>query len=167
MARILAYSRNRSTSVEQVDEQTFRSSCVLRDTLMEAEVEITVKLPDLEIIDIRGKVARAHQKACLEPTDYLKKAIGVRIGAGMLKIIKGLVGESTECKQLAFMVEECCHGVILSLTKDVLLNAPRPVDPHEAKAFYQAMVRDNIRLYNRCAAFAPGSSMVEGIEPPT
>lgn len=167
MPAILAYSRNRSTSVEQVDEQTLRSSCRLRDTLMEAEVEITVRLPDLEITDIHGKVARTHQEACLDPVDYLKKAIGIRIGAGMLKIIRGLVGESTECRQLAFMVEECCHGVILSLTKDVLVNAPRPVDPQEAKAFYHSMVKENVRLYNRCAAFAPGSALVEGIEPPT
>jgi len=27
-------------------------------------------------------------------------------------------------------------------------------------------VKKNVRLYNRCAAFAPGSSMVEGITPP-
>jgi len=32
--------------------------------------------------------------------------------------------------------------------------------------FYRDMVRKNIRLYNRCAAFAEGSPIVEGLEPP-
>jgi hypothetical protein len=90
--------------------------------------------------------------------------VGVRIGPGVLKIIKGLIGESTECRQLAFMVEECCHGVILSLTKNEIGLAPE--DPEKAKDFYKGLVMDNIRLFNRCAAFAPGSSIVEGIEPP-
>ena len=82
----------------------------------------------------------------------------------MLKIIKGLIGEASDCKQLAFMVEECCHGVILSMTKDQLNQAP-PGSEVPAE-FYREMVKQNIRLYNRCAAFATGSSMVEGIEPP-
>jgi hypothetical protein len=84
----------------------------------------------------------------------------------MLKMIKGLIGEDGTCKQLTFMLEECCHGVILSFTKDVLITSPRPKELQEAKAFYADLVKDNIRLYNRCAAFAPGSSLVEGIEPP-
>ena len=83
----------------------------------------------------------------------------------MLKIIEGLVGEATDYRQLAFMVEECCHGVILSFTKDVLINAPE--DEAGSKKFYTKMVTDNTRLYNRCAAFAPGSPIVEGLELPT
>ena len=166
MANLLFFSRNRSTSVEQIDEHTMRSSCRLQDTLMDAFVEIVVRLPDLEITDVKCKVRRAYQDECLNASGSLKKAIGVRIGPGMLKIIKGLVGETTDCKQLAFMVEECCHGVILSFTKEVLLTSPRPTDEAEKLEFYVNMVEKNPRLYNRCAAFAPGSSMVEGIDLP-
>ena len=167
MLSILKYSRNRCTSVEQIDDQTMRSSCRLQDTLTHAFVEIVVKLPDFEIISACGEVHRTYQTECRKSDLSLEKVIGVRIGPGVLKIIRGLVGEETDCKQLAFMVEECCHGVILSFTKDVLLDNPRPEDKAEAKEFYGNMVRENIRLYNRCAAFAPGSFMVEGIEPPT
>lgn len=167
MPNILKYSRNRSTSVEQIDDQSMRSTCRLQDTLTDTFVEIMVKLPDLEITSARAEVYRTYQEECRGPEVLFPKMVGVRIGPGVLKIIKGLVGETTECKQLAFMVEECCHGVILSFTKDVLLSSPRPEDEAEAKEFYGNMVRENIRLYNRCAAFAPGSSLVEGIEPPT
>ncbi len=166
MPDILKYSRNRCTSVEQLDDQTMRSICRLQDTLTDAFVEIVVKLPDLEIMMAWAEVKRSYLEECMTSEISLEKVVGVRIGSGVLKIIRGLVGEETECKQLAFMVEECCHGVILSFTKDMLVNSPRPEELEEAKEFYGKMVRENIRLYNRCAAFAPGSSLVEGIEPP-
>ena len=166
MANILTFSRNRSTSVEQVDDRTIRSTCHLQDTLTEAFVEITVQLPDLEITSVKGEVRRTYQEECIKPADSLQKAVGVRIGSGMLKILKGLIGESTPCKQLSFMVEECCHGVILSFTKDVLMSRPKLRDEAEVRKFYAKRVRENVRLYNRCAAFAPGSSFVENIEPP-
>ncbi len=161
---IICFSRNRCTSVEGIDENTLRSTCRLQDTLTEAFVEIRVRLPDLEIESATAGFLRTPERACLRTAEALDKMVGVRIGAGMLKIIKGLIGEATDCKQLAFMVEECCHGVILSMTKDQLRAAPPGSEvPVE---FYREMVKQNIRLYNRCAAFAPGSAMVEGIEPP-
>jgi hypothetical protein len=164
MTGMLTFSRNRSTSVVQTDEHTMTSICRLQDTLTDAMVEISVRLPDLEILTVHGDVRQTFKEGCLDVNQALQGVIGVRIGPGMLKIIKGLVGEATDCKQLAFMVEECCHGVILSFTKDVLEKAPR--DEAGAREFYADQVRENIRLYNRCAAFAPGSSLVEGIEPP-
>jgi hypothetical protein len=167
MAEILEYSRNRCTSVEQVDEQTLRSVCRLQDTLTEAVVEITATLPDLEIADITGNIIRTYEEACRKPADSLQKVVGVRVGPGVLKIIKGLIGKQTDCKQLAFMVEECCHGIILAFTKDMVKLSPKDKSHPNAIEFYNRMVRDNVRLYNRCAAFAPGSPLVEGIEAPT
>lgn len=162
MPSLLGFSRNRCTCVEQLDGQTMRSRCRLQDTLTDAFVEIMVRLPDLEITSARSEVLRSHQEECLEPTESLEKMVGVRIGPGMLEIIKGLMGKTAVCSQLTFMVEECCHGVILSLTKDVLSAAPK--DKEGVKDFFRNMVKGNTRLYNRCAAFAPGSPLVEGIE---
>jgi hypothetical protein len=166
MANLLRYSRNRCTSVEQLDDTTLRSTCRLQDTLTDARVEITVRLPDLEITGVTAQVRRTYQDKCRDASQALEKVIGVRIGAGVLKIIKGLVGEETECGQLRFMVEECCHGVILTFTKETLISTPRPKEIEEANTYYREMVKKNPRLYNRCAAFAPGSAMVEGITPP-
>jgi hypothetical protein len=167
MARILTFARIRCTGVEQKGDQTLVSACRLQDTLTEAWTEVTVRLPDLDIADVKGVVLRGVRE---EEGDYsasLRRLVGVRVGPGMLKIIEGLLDE-TPCKgMLAYMIEECCHGVILSFTKDVLLASPRPTEPEAEKEFYRNMVKENIRLYNRCAAFAPGSSLVEGIEPPT
>ncbi len=163
MPQILSFSRNRCTSVEQLDEHTLRSICRLQDTLMDASVEIRVKLPDLEITGVAGAVGRSAEGAGEGPADDLAKVIGIRVGPGMTKIIKGLIGSAGQSRQLGFMLEECCQAVILAFTKDVLLGRPQGA-PAELR-FYQEMVKGNPRLYNRCAAFAPGSSLVEGIEP--
>jgi len=158
------FARNRSTTVDQIDAETLRSTCRLQDTLTDAWVEIRVKLPELEIVDARCEYRRTFLSACRDPSGAVKQAVGVRIGPGMQKVIRGKLGAATDCRSLTFLVEECCHGVILSFTRQTLQQVPEDFDL-TAEHFAQ-MVRDNIRLYNRCAAFAPGSSIVEGIEPP-
>ena len=164
MPRVTCFSRNRCTSVEQLNDGTLRSTCRLQDTFMEAVVEIRVKLPDLEIAAITGEVKRSERSSCLKPTEFLNQAVGVRIGPSMKKILEGLVGGPTACRQLVFMLEECCHGVILSFTRETVKKFPE--NEEEAIQFLAEDVKKHIRLYNRCAAFAPGSRIVEGIEPP-
>ena len=164
MPDLTSFTRNRCTSVEQIDDQTLRSSCRLQDTLTDAMVEVQVKLPDLEIIHAAGEFCRTYRGACLNTSEALQKVVGVRIGSGMLKIIEGLLAEVTECTELAFMVEECCHAVILSFTKGTLKDIPE--SPREKKEFYAKMLKENTRLYNRCAAFAPGSSIIGDMPPP-
>ncbi|MGD8226152.1 MAG: hypothetical protein PVH82_03820 [Desulfobacteraceae bacterium] len=163
MADILCFSRNRCTSVEQMDKKTMRSSCRLQDTLTDALVEVMVKIPDLEVMDVGGEIRRSEGEQEIQVEEILKKVIGIRVGPGMKKIIKGLMGESEIERQLAFMVEECCEAIILTFTKDVLLHAPK--DKRKEREFFENMVRSNPRLYNSCAALAPGSPLVEGIKP--
>jgi hypothetical protein len=165
MPNLLDFSRTRTTSVERAAPDGLRAACRLQDNLMDAEVEITVGLPDLDIKDVKGRVFRDERGNAGEGVDALGKAAGVRIGPGMSKIITGLVGENFPCPQLVFMMEECCHGIILYFTKDELSEVPD--DEDEARKHFARMIRKNIRLYNRCAAFAPGTSITKGIEPPT
>ena len=165
MPDILLFSRIRSTFVETVAENRLCAVCQLTDTVTEAMAEVVVSTPDLEILDTKATVVRSAARPSTDPSELVAKVRGIRIGPGMKKIIRGLMGETPLERQLAFMVEECCNAVILSFTKDVLLQTPE--DKRGERDFYRNMVKENIRLYNRCAAFAPGSSLVEGIEPPT
>lgn len=164
MADILCFSRNKCIRVEQIDEQTLKASCRVQDTLRDIFVEVRVKIPDLEVMDVGGEIERLAWNARINVLETLRKVIGIRVGPGMKKIIKGLIGESETEKQLGSMVEECCEGVILTFTKEVLLSAPK--DKQKERAYFHNMVRSNPRLYNSCAALAPGSPLVEGIEPP-
>jgi hypothetical protein len=165
MADLLCFSRNRSAGVQRVDEETLRATCRVHDTVLHCEVELNAKLPDLEVTTAFAEIHRSDLVRCQARAYSLDVLIGMRIGPGMIKIIKGVIGEISDCEHLAFTFEECCQAVILSFTKDVLLKSPRPKDIDGAREFYAKMVRDNIRLFNRCAAFAPGSSLVKGIDP--
>ena len=159
---ILNFSMNRCTSVEKIDAARLRSVCRLRDGFTDAEVAIEVKMPDLEIVTISGRLQHAYNDEVEDLDERLQKVIGVRVGSGMLKIIKGLMGEDGNLEQLVYMVEECCHGVILTLTKKVLFKAP---DDEAGKfAFYSKMVKKSIRLYDRCAGFAKGTPLVAELE---
>jgi hypothetical protein len=164
MPHILFFSRNRSTSVEHIDESLVRACCRLQDTLMDAVVEILVRLPDLELAEVRAGVFRSERVIPPDAMEDLRKAIGTRIGPGLLKIMKGLVGNREDSRELVNMLEECCQGVILSFTKDALAKAPE--DGEKAKAYYTGLVKENVRLYDSCIAFAPDSPLVQGIEPP-
>jgi hypothetical protein len=164
MPHILFFSRNRSTSVEHIDGRSVRACCRLQDTLMDAFVEILVKLPDLELVDVRAGIYRSGRVIPPDAIESLRKAIGIRIGPGLLKIMKGLVGDRENIGELLNMLDECCQGVILSFTKDALAKAPE--DGNKAKAYYARLVKENVRLYGSCIAFAPDSPLVQGIEPP-
>ncbi len=159
---ILKFAMNRNTSVEKVNGAKLRSVCRLRDTLTDAEVIIEVKMPDMEICAISGHFRHAYFGEIEDLDRRLQAVIGVRVAAGMLKIIKGLMGEEEKIQQIVYMVEECCHGVILTLTRKVLLKAP---DDEAGKfSFYSNMVKKSIRLYDRCAAFAKGTPLVHELE---
>lgn len=162
MDRMLCFSRNRCTNVDRMDDRTLKVSCRLQDSMTDCYIEILIRLPDLEISDIEAKIDRGRIRLTPQDLQYLKKVIGVRIGAGVLRIIKGLIGNRERLGQLAFMVEECCQGVILYFTRDDL--AKVPLDEEEERTYYNNMVRGNLNLYGRCAAFAPGSTFVKGIE---
>jgi len=162
MDRMLCFSRNRCTNVDQIDKHTLKASCRLQDSRTDCYVEILVKLPNLEISNIKAGVERGSMTLSSQDMLHLEKIIGVRIGPAVLKIIKGLIGNEDRLSQLAFMVEESCQGVILYFTRDDLEKVPR--DEDEARIYYNNMVKGNLTLFNRCAAFAPGSPFVEGIE---
>jgi hypothetical protein len=163
MPHILCFSRNRSTGVEHGEEGLVKACCRLQDSLMDAFVKIEVQLPDLELKDVRGEVHRSDQRIPPDAVESLRKAIGIRIGPGLLKIMKGLVGNREDLRELLNMLDECCQGVILSFTKDALAKAPE--DREKAKEYYARLVKENVRLYDSCIAFVPGSPLVEGIEP--
>ncbi len=165
MPHLLDYSRTRTTSVERKSQDTLRAACRLQDNLMDAEVEITVGLPDLDITAVKSRIFRDERGYPPDGLEAMSKAVGSRIGPGMTKIINGLVGEDFPCRQLVFMMEECCHGIILYFTKDELAEVPDTEE--ESRKHFARMIRKNIRLYNRCAAFGPDSPITEGIEPPS
>ena len=162
MAHLISFSRSRCTTVEESSDGRMTCTCRVTDNLLDARVQIQATLPDLEIMSIESRTEHCLIKGMAEAQERLQNLLGVRIGPGLLKIVKGLMGDDPACAELAYMAEECCHGAILSLTKGTLENAP--LEPADSRDFFSDMVQGNVRLYNRCAAFADGSSLLEGVD---
>lgn len=162
MAEILCFTRNRCTTVEAVDERTTRCTSRVQDTGLEAEVEILVQAPDLEITAIRGVVRRWSAGGTRDFSGDLRPLVSARVGPGIKKIIRGLLAEIPLLETWASLLEECCNGVIMVFTKEVLLQAPK--DRAGEKDFFQTMVQANPRLYNSCAALAADSPLMAGLE---
>jgi len=161
MYHILKYSRLKNTSVRNISNNSLESICYLKDSFQEAEVKIVVQLPDLEIKKVKANLIIEGENRYI-PKEQLNRILNVRIGPGIFKIIKGTI--KIEHKQILSMLEECCRGIILSFTKEDLLRSPRPEDDEAAIEYYANMLKENVRLYDRCAAFAPGSRIVKYIK---
>ncbi len=125
---------------------------------MEAWVEILVKSPDLEIVEVRGQVRRSGEGDRADISPDLQQVLGARVGPGIKKIIRGLIASGPMRETLSNLLDECCNGVILSFTRDVLVLAPR--DRAGEKDFFSSMVRANPRLYNSCAALSADSPLM-------
>jgi hypothetical protein len=162
MAHLISFSRSRCTTVEESSDGIMTCTCRVTDNLLDARVQIQATLPDLEIMTVSSHIDHCRIKGMSTAEDRLQNLLGVRVGPGMLKIIEGLMGDDPACVELAFMAEECCHGAILSLTKETLKKAP--LEPVDSRDFFSKMVQKNIRLYNRCAGFADGSSLLDGVD---
>ena len=162
MAHLISFSRSRCTTVEESSDGIMTCTCRVTDNILDARVQIQATLPDLEIMAADSRIDHCLIAGMPDAEERLQNLLGVRIGPGMLKIIEGLMGDDPACVELAYMAEECCHGAILSLTKEELKKAP--LDPAVSRDFFSKMVQKNIRLYNRCAAFSDGSSLLDGVD---
>jgi len=156
------FSRNRSTSVVSIDSDTLCSSQTLIDTFNKLSLDLFVIIPEMEIIDIK-----VHVDYCIDPVerkavDELSRLKAFRIGPGIRKVAKGLVSKDVSDSQLIFMFEEACQGIILNMTREMATQLPDNQDIDIQ--IFQEMVRANPRLYNRCAAYSKGSSLVEGLD---
>ena len=155
------FSRSRTTTVEQLEDGSLRNVCRLNDTFNEMSVEVVVKLPDMEITKVSGSIDRCYNPVEYAAQERLPQLAGVRVGPGMTKIFKGLAGEDVADSQLLFMVEEACHGVILSGTREMSVIAPTEDDlPPD---IFRDMAKANTRLIGRCAAYEADSPMVQGV----
>jgi len=154
----LSFMRNKVVEVEPLAEGALSVSWRLVDNLMEAEVQMKVRLPDLEITEARGRLGRSPHPECALAPDSIQKVVGVRVGPGLRKIVDGLMGGSAGCSELIEGILECANAVILDFTVPQI-RANAKGSEAERRKRYQDMLRFNPRLAGSCIAFAEGSPL--------
>jgi hypothetical protein len=164
----LDFQTNVSTSVEELENGLWRVSTTFMDNLFGGKVILEVKEPALDIRTAYLEITRDDCKLSHDISALGEKLIGVRVGPGMTKIVRGLVGGPSGSDRIAELVLESMEMLINGLTLPELRaaneNGGIPFefsgDDGEVKLNDQVigdeMVRvmaTNPRLRDSCAAF--------------
>ena len=159
---ILRFLRNKVVEVEPQSDGSIAVSWRLTDDLLTAEIDIKVQLPDLEIVEAKARLGRLVPRAWSAAPALIKKIEGVRVGAGLRKIVQGLLDGPQGCPVLAQAVLESANAVILHFTRPVLQAGEKLADA-EKLAFLRDMIKNNPRLVRSCVAFQDDSPIMQGV----
>jgi len=113
---ILDFQANHLTTVENVDRGTFRIVSRTDDALFSAQVSLDVKLPALDIRKIDFKITRDLLGLTPDLSAASQELTGVRVGPGMTKIVRGILGGSRGSDRIAEMVLESMEMLVNALT---------------------------------------------------
>ena len=158
------YARNKHASAIDLEDGLVLARCCVEDTFFAADVELVVKIPEMEIVSAKGDIRRAFHDECLQAVGLLQRVEGLNIATGLIRNVNGLVGGSGGCHRLADMVLEACDQVILRFTADGLRKA-LDLGVLDRPELLKEHARTNPRMIGSCIAFAKGSPLLEGVEP--
>ncbi len=86
----------------------------LDDTIYSLQVDINVKLPELEIDSITGKMRRVTTPFCNDAQQFLQEAIGLKVESGFQSKVKRLIGRPG-CRHYGNLINECLESIIPGL----------------------------------------------------
>ena len=156
----LDFTRNRVVEVEPTDDGGLSVHWRLKDSLLEAEIRMKVRVPDLEIVEAEARLGRYPYELCAAAPELVKKTLGVRVSQGLRKIVGGLVGGADGCSELTEGVLECCNAVILHYTLPQIRAGERLTEEQQLEA-RRALLQSNPRMAGSCIAFAPDSPLMK------
>jgi len=107
---------NSLTTVEGVGNGTWRVITRYDDDLFSAELALEVKAPALDIRSARLDVKRDALNAARNLDQVAGKLLGVRVGPGMTKIVRGVVGGPQGSDRMAELVLESMEMLINAIT---------------------------------------------------
>jgi hypothetical protein len=160
----IRFLRNKVVEVTPLPDGDLAVSWRLTDDLLKAEVGLRVRPPDLEIIEAAAKLERLPLKAWASAPELIKKVEGVRVGPGLRKIVRGLLGGPEGCPILVHAVLEACNAVILHFTRPGIQLGEK-LEGDALIAATREMLKSNPRLIRSCIAFQDDSPIMQGIDP--
>ena len=159
----IRFLRNKVVEVVPLSGGRLAVSWRLTDDLLSAEVNLKVQPPDLEIVEAEANLTRIVPRDWSFAAESIKRIEGVRIGAGLRKIVQGLLGGANGCPVLVQAVLESANAVILHFTRPVL-QAGEYLEGEEKMADLRNLVQNNPRLIRSCVAFQDDSPIMRSIK---
>lgn len=165
---ILDFQLHNLTVVEELESGLWRITLKAEDSLFCATVILEVKAPALDIRFAKLEVTRDVFGLVPELAEAEKKLIGVRVGPGMTKIVREIVGGANGSDRIAELLLEAMEMLVNAITvpelrKATELGGTKP-ETHGADSVTELndrvigleMIRKlaaNPRLKDSCAAF--------------
>ena len=159
----IRFLRNKVVEVNPLSDGSLAVTWRLTDDLLKAEVNLRVQPPDLEIVQAEAVLDRLVPRAWSTAPEIIKKIEGVRVGAGLRKIVQGLLGGPNGCSVLTHAVLESANAVILHFTRPVV-QVGESLQGEEKLANLREMIKNNPRLVRSCVAFQDDSPIMQGLE---
>ncbi len=165
---ILDFQSNHLTTVERVEPTLWRIAARADDNLFSGEALLDVRPPALDILHASLNVKRDILGLTPDFALAEEKLVGVRVGPGMTKIVRGLVGGHEGSERMAELILEAMEMLVNALTAAELRKAMdiggKPFDddasasgvPLNDVVIGEETVRlmaANSRLKDSCAAF--------------
>lgn len=165
---ILDFQMNSLTTVEESEKGCWKIVSQVNDDLFGAELTLEVKAPALDIRKANLDVRRDFLGLTPPLVDAILKLVGVRVGPGMTKIVRSLLGGPLGSNRVAEMVLEAMEMLINAITVPELRKAneiggqPYRPDTDGPKIFLNdrvigaetaKLMAGNPRLKDSCAAF--------------
>jgi hypothetical protein len=113
---ILDFQMNSLTTVEMIAPAMWRILCRTDDGLFSGVVELEVKVPALDIRKARLNVERDVLGLTPDLAEAANNLIGVRVGPGMTKIVRAVVGGPQGSDRMAELTLEAMEMLINALT---------------------------------------------------
>jgi len=159
----IRFLRNKVVEVTSLPDGSLAVSWRLTDDLLKAEVNLTVQPPDLEIVQAEVGLDRLVPRGWSTAPQLIKKIEGVRVGAGLRKIVLGLLGGPSGCSILVDAVLESANAVILHFTRPIL-QVGECLAGDEKMANLREMIKNNPRLIRSCVSFQDASPIMQGLQ---
>ncbi len=165
---ILDFQSHNLTTVEEVESGLWRITLRADDNLFSCSVVLDVKTPALDIRSARLDVGRDALGLVPDLSEAEKKLIGVRVGPGMTKIVREVVGGPSGSERVGELVLEAMEMLVNAVTVAELRKATENggIEPNDHgdptvrdlndQVIGLEMIRKlaaNPRLKDSCAAF--------------
>jgi hypothetical protein len=158
---MLVYSRNKLTTVEDLADGSLKVRVISNDTWFSLSLEMTIRLPDMEIAEIKGEISRSPYTKCAETVSVLQEAVGVRISTGLIKNINAFIANQKGCRRMADMILEGCDQVVNRFTSSSMRQLEN-IKAEDRATAQKEFLKMNPQLIGSCIAYAKDSPLVRG-----
>jgi hypothetical protein len=157
------FLRTKTVTVRPLDAGALQVEWMVKDDLLDAEVQLKVQPPDLEIVEASATIPRHLHPGYANAAEAIERVVGVRIGPGLRKIVTGLMVAERGADELVEAVLEACNAVILHFTLPQI-RAGEGMTRDELREANRRLLEYNPRMLGSCVAWQPGSPLLKELE---